>query len=284
MSGRRAGGFGASLSGRVVLVTGAARGIGAALSGELCERGARVALAGLEPAELARRAEALGPRALWVEADVRETKSLEAAVSATRERFGRIDAVVANAGVAPPGALSEVSEAELERTIDVNLLGVWRTLRAALPALAESEGYALAICSMAAAFPTPFLAHYAASKAGVEALMRSFRSEVERTMGVRAGTAYLSFVATDLVEGSLAHRSVARLHARIGRFGAPIDLSTAARALAGAIARRRRRVYVPWWLGPLLGPRSAASDALARGAARRVAELPPGLRPLSPRG
>src|SRR3712207_6049080 len=89
------------LTGRTVLITGAARGIGAALARKAAARGARVALVGLEPAELAKVADELGPEHLWVEADVTDAEALQAAVQRTADTFGGLDIVVANPGIAP---------------------------------------------------------------------------------------------------------------------------------------------------------------------------------------
>src|SRR4051794_18871037 len=129
------------LTGRVALVTGAARGIGAGSARALAQRGARVSLVGLEPGELARRAEEIGGDAAWFEADVTDRSALDAAVAGTVERFGGIDIVVANAGVTPIGTVATLPPDAFERTIEVNLLGVYRTVHATLPHLLARRGY-----------------------------------------------------------------------------------------------------------------------------------------------
>src|SRR5690348_11436761 len=108
------------LAGRSVLITGAARGIGAALARQAAARGARVALVGLEPDRLAAVADELGPEHLWVECDVTDADALAAAVSRTVETFGGLDAVVANAGIAPLTTVMTSSPRALSRTIEVN--------------------------------------------------------------------------------------------------------------------------------------------------------------------
>src|SRR5687767_10677254 len=107
--------------GRTVLVTGAARGIGAETAKRLHGKGANVALVGLEPDELEARAAELGERAAWFECDVTDLEALEDAVARTVERFGSLDVVVANAGVAPNGSVASVDPAAFDRTIEVNL-------------------------------------------------------------------------------------------------------------------------------------------------------------------
>src|SRR6476646_3650452 len=111
------------LAGKTVLITGAARGIGAALARKAAARGARVALVGLEPDLLAAVADGLGPEHLWIEADVTDPGALEAAVRKTVETFGGLDVVVANAGIAPLGTVATSSARALARTIEVNLIG-----------------------------------------------------------------------------------------------------------------------------------------------------------------
>ena len=138
------------LSGRRVLITGAARGIGAATARRLHERGARVVLAGIEPDALARTAAQCGD-ALAVVCDVRDRDQVDAAVEAAAEHLRGLDVVVANAGVAAQLPLIGGDPEVFERTIDVNLLGVYYTLRAAGPHIAHERGYALAIASLAAA-------------------------------------------------------------------------------------------------------------------------------------
>jgi NAD(P)-dependent dehydrogenase (short-subunit alcohol dehydrogenase family) len=112
-----------SLAGRSVLITGAARGIGAELARKAAARGARIALVGLEPHLLARVADELGPEHLWVEADVTDPEALAAAVRRTVETFGGLDVVVANAGIAPLTTVATSSAHALARTIEVNLTG-----------------------------------------------------------------------------------------------------------------------------------------------------------------
>jgi NAD(P)-dependent dehydrogenase (short-subunit alcohol dehydrogenase family) len=126
-----------SLAGRTVLITGAARGIGAALARKAAARGARVALVGLEPEQLAAVADELGPQHLWVEADVTDAAALKAAVQRTVDTFGGLDIVVANAGIAPLTTVMTSSAHALARTIEVNLVGAMLTTHAALPEIAK---------------------------------------------------------------------------------------------------------------------------------------------------
>src|SRR3954465_1669625 len=109
-----------SLAGKTVLITGAARGIGAALARKAASRGARVALAGLEPELLAKAADELGPEHLWVERDVTDPEQLKAPVQRTGDAFRVLDIVVANAGIAPLTTVATASARALARTIEVN--------------------------------------------------------------------------------------------------------------------------------------------------------------------
>src|ERR1700722_10100026 len=119
-----------SVAGKNVLITGAARGIGAATASELARRGARLSLVGLEPDLLEQNANALGDRHMWVEADVTDQAALDAAAASTVERLGGIDVVIANAGVANLGTVRTADPDEAARTITVNLIGPYRTAAA----------------------------------------------------------------------------------------------------------------------------------------------------------
>src|SRR3954453_2877414 len=156
-----------SLAGRRVLITGAARGIGAALARRLHERGARVALAGIEADLLETVARDCGDAA-WRRCDVTDRSEVEAAVAAAGEGLDGLDVVVANAGVGAQLPLIGGNPEVMERTIAVNLMGVYNPLRAAGPHVAHRNGYALAVSSLAAAVHPPMLGAYSASQAGVE--------------------------------------------------------------------------------------------------------------------
>src|SRR4051794_17966315 len=130
-----------SLAGRRVLITGAARGIGAALAKRLHERGARVAVAGLEPELLGSVAETVdGP---WWECDVTDRHQVDATVDAAADALGGLDVVVANAGIAAQLPLVGGDPAIFERIVAVNLLGSYYTLRAAGRHISHPNGYAL---------------------------------------------------------------------------------------------------------------------------------------------
>ncbi len=142
------------LTGQVAVVTGAARGIGAMLAQKLAARGATVALLGLEPEVLAETAATCGPEAgHWV-VDVTDQAGLTKVAEEVVGRYGRVDIVVANAGIAIGGTLLLADAESYDRVIEVNLLGSVRTARAFLPALITSRGYFLQIASVAARCPS----------------------------------------------------------------------------------------------------------------------------------
>lgn len=251
------------LAGRVVFVTGAARGIGAQTARLLAARGARVSLTGLEPDRLSAIAGELGDEHAWSECDVTDQKSVDAAVAATAERFGRIDAVVANAGVAAYGTVRTYDPDAFARTIDVNLTGVFRTVHAALPHVIERRGYVLVVASLASFIPVAGMAAYTASKAGVDAFTCALRQEVAH-LGVSVGSAHPSWIDTDMVRG--AREDLASFGEALRQMpppaGSTTSVDTCAEAIVRGIERRARRVYVPrsvagmnWlravWTGPL---------------------------------
>lgn len=241
---------------RRVLITGAARGIGAALARDLAARGARVALVGLEDERLAALcAELDGARSgrhAWFAADVRDLGAVEAAVAGAVERLGGLDVVVANAGIVNLGTVAGSATPDLLRTIDVNLQGVVRTVGATLPALLESLGHVLVVSSASALGPTAGMAAYTASKAGVEAFADALSQELRPT-GASVGCAFLSWVDTDLVRDVDELLPSMRLLRR--RLPWPLRATTtpaaAAAALADGVQARRRRIMVPRGLGLL---------------------------------
>jgi NAD(P)-dependent dehydrogenase (short-subunit alcohol dehydrogenase family) len=246
----------ADLAGRKILITGAARGIGAATAKRLHARGARLVLAGIEPDQLARTAADCGD-AMAVVCDVRDREQVEAAVEAAAERLRGLDVVVANAGVAAQLPLVGGDPEVFERTIEVNLLGVYYTLRAAGPHIAHDRGYALAISSLAAAVHPPLLGAYSASKAGVEALADSLRIELAPS-GARVGVAYFAELDTDMVRQGFGTEAARRM-SEIGPRRRPVTpLEAGIDAIERGIARRARRVVAPWWVAPLLPMRMLA--------------------------
>ena len=257
---------------KVVLVTGASRGIGAEAARRLAKRGARVSLVGLEPELLQQVAAEIGPNAAWHEADVTDWDALRSAVDGTVERFGGIDVVIANAGIAPYGTVATIDPAAFERTIEVNLLGVWRTVRTTLPHVVSRGGYILPIASLAAALHPPMLAHYAATKAGVEAFADSLRAEVRHT-GTRVGVAYFGFIDTDMVREGLESPSAHILReATPGPFSKTAPLSAAGRAIERGVERRANKVWAPRWVLPMTWLRGIMQPLSQRGNQDEIAE------------
>ena len=262
-----------SLQGKTVFVTGAARGIGAESARRLAERGANVALVGLEPEELERVAASCGPRAAWFEADVTSWDALEEAVAGTVERFGGIDIVIANAGIATAGSIRAADPQAFERTIDINLLGVWRTLRCCLPHVLERRGYVLVVASVAAIVHGPLMAAYSAAKAGAEALADSLRSEVAHH-GVGVGVGYFSWIATDMVAGGDAHPVFGPVRSELrGPLGKTFPVSAVGDAVVRGVEKRQRWVTVPNWVRAAIVLRGLLGPLIELGARSRAREL-----------
>jgi NAD(P)-dependent dehydrogenase (short-subunit alcohol dehydrogenase family) len=258
--------------GKTVLITGAARGLGAETARRIAARGGNVALVGLEPEELQRVAAQCGSNAAWFECDVTDVDALERAVQGTVDRFGGIDAVMANAGIAPGGMVRSTDPAAFERTIEINLLGVWRTVRATLPYVVDRQGYVLVIASLAAAIHGPGMAAYSASKAGAEAFANSLRTEV-RHLGVDVGVGYFHFIDTDMVRSGDEHPALGRFRKEAGwPVSRTYPLSQAGQAIADGIENRKRWVVVPGWARALLVLRTAIAPLLEKRSAETAAE------------
>ena len=261
------------LTGQVAVVTGAARGLGAALARSLAARGARTALLGLEPGELAKVAADCGPDTAWWEVNVTDQEALRTVAGEAAARFGRIDVVVANAGVATGGPFIESDPATFDRVIEVNLLGSIATARAFLPHLVDSRGYLLQIASLAALTPAPLMAAYCASKSGVEAFAHCLRAEVAG-QGVGVGVAYLSWTDTDMVRGADRHEGLAKLRASLPfPLNRTYPLASAVARLTDGIARRAHHVYGQPWLRLMQPVRGGVPTVLGLAGPRRLARF-----------
>ncbi|MFD7889572.1 SDR family oxidoreductase, partial [Streptomyces albidoflavus] len=236
-----------SLEGQVAVVTGAARGVGELLARKLSERGAKVALVGLEPDELKAVAGRLPSDADWWYADVTDHEALAQVAREVKARFGKIDIVVANAGVAAGGPFEESDPVAWRRVIEVNLVGSAVTARAFLPVLKESRGYLLQIASLAAITPAPMMSAYCASKSGVEAYANCLRAEVAYH-GVKVGVGYLSWTDTDMVRGADQDDVMRELRQRLPwPANKTYPLPPAVDRIVAGIERRSAKVYAQPW-------------------------------------
>jgi NAD(P)-dependent dehydrogenase (short-subunit alcohol dehydrogenase family) len=258
-----------ALAGRRVLITGAARGIGAATARRLHERGARVVVAGIEDQLLQEVAASVG--GLAVPCDVRDRSEVQRAVEAAVAHLGGLDVVMANAGVAAQLPMIGGDPAVFERTIEVNLLGVYYTLRAAGPHIAHARGYALAVSSLAAAVHPPLLAAYCASKAGVEAMADALRIELWSS-GARVGVAYFGELDTEMTSRGFATEAAKRLQVGAGPFARVTPLEVGINAIERGIERRSRRVVAPAWVAAVLPVRMAAQRVVELVARRGLDE------------
>jgi NAD(P)-dependent dehydrogenase (short-subunit alcohol dehydrogenase family) len=271
----------ADLSGSVVVVTGAARGLGAELARQLTARGARLALLGLERGELDAVSAQCAGSAVW-EVDVTDGAALADVAGDVVARFGRVDVLVANAGIGAGGTLLVADPDAYDRVLEVNLLGSIRTVRAFLPHLVASRGYVLQVASLAALMPVPLMTAYCASKSGVEAFAHALRVEVAHH-GVGVGVAYLSWTDTDMVRGADATPGLGEFRQKLpGIFARTYPLPPATARIVDGIARRRRQVYAQPWLRVLPGVRGALPWVVERSSARLVADAEQALTSAGP--
>jgi short-subunit dehydrogenase len=258
------------VEGKVVLITGAARGIGAQTARVLAERGATLALVGLEPDNLATVAKELGPQHLWRELDVTDQDATDRVVAEVAEQLGRIDVVMTNAGVGSYGTVRQIDPAAFQRVIDINLTGMFRTAHSALPHVIERRGYILVVSSLAAFSPIAGMAAYDASKSGVEAFALAMRQELLH-LGVDVGICHPSWVDTDLVRN--AEADLPSFKETRSKLPWPANSTTSvedcATMIADGIASRARRIYVPKSVVAAMLMRSLTGSGFAERLVRR---------------
>src|ERR1700681_2617789 len=193
-----------SVNGKVALITGGARGIGAGVARRLHGKGAKLVLIDVDEAPLKELAAELGEdNVMTAIADVRDLSAMQHVADHAAERFGAIDIVVADAGIVSYGSVLQVDPEAFKRVIDVNVVGVFNTVRAALPAVIDRRGYVLVVSSLDAYAAAPGMAPYDASKAAVEQFANALRLEVAH-LGVDVGSAHMSWLDTALVRDSKA--------------------------------------------------------------------------------
>jgi NAD(P)-dependent dehydrogenase (short-subunit alcohol dehydrogenase family) len=240
-----------SVNGQVALITGGANGVGAEVARRLHAKGAKLVLTDLDEGKLNEMASALGEdRVLTVLADVRDLSAMEAAVAKGVVRFGGIDIVIANAGIATAGSVLGVDPQAFKTLIDVNVVGVFHTVRAALPSVIERRGYVLIVSSAAAYAASPGMAPYDASKAAVEHFANALRMEVAHH-GVDVGSAHMLWINTPMVREGKADSAAFRemLDSLPGPLGKTTSVEKCGEVFVKGIEARKRHINCPSWVG-----------------------------------
>ena len=232
------------LLGRRAIVSGAARGIGLAIARRLVEGGARVAVADLDADGAHYAAAELGNGSIGLHCDVRSMADVNAAVKATVAAFGGLDLLVNNAGIEIAKPITELTEDEFNRVLDINVMGTFRFTKAAVPPLAAAEGSAIVnLSSVAGTAGGPLLSAYCASKAAVIRFTESAAIEL-RQAGIRVNA-----VCPGLIKTEMGERLAAPIEAIIpisydefinlkqGRFGTPEEVAETVAFLASDDAR-----------------------------------------------
>jgi NAD(P)-dependent dehydrogenase (short-subunit alcohol dehydrogenase family) len=255
--------------GRVALITGGARGIGLDTARRLAARGARLALLDIDGAEAERAAATLPGGALALTVDVADRAAVTDAVADVVDRLGGIDVVVAGAGIEPPMAtMLSVDPERFDRVLDVNLHGVWHTVKATLPHVVAQRGHVTVIASAAAFLNGAMSAPYAVSKAAVEQIGRALRTEL-LPLGTSAGVAYFGFIDTDMVRRAFADPAVQALRRSLPEWlTRPVEVGRAGEAIVRGIERRSAHVTAPGWVAPAMAMRGVIAGLdplLARG-------------------
>jgi NAD(P)-dependent dehydrogenase (short-subunit alcohol dehydrogenase family) len=237
------------LNGKVALVTGAARGIGYETARQLHLRGASVTVLDIDAAEAREAAERIGPRAIGLATDITDHSAVMQSVAETVDRFGGLDVVVANAGIAQKqmATVRGIGVEEWERVFEVDMLGVWRTVRAALPQVVERQGHIVVTSSVYAFVNGMLNSPYAVAKSGVESLGRSLRAELT-PLGASASVAYFGWVDTKMVQDAVEANGD-RMQQNLPEFlRKRITPGQAGAAVVRGIEERAPRIFAPkWW-------------------------------------
>ena len=236
---------------KVVFITGGARGVGAEVARRLHDEGAKLVLTDLDEPPLHDLAGDLSrERVLALVADVRDLAGMQIAVSRAVDRFGGIDVVMANAGIATMGSVLQVDPEAVRTLFDVDVMGVFNTVRAALPSVIDRRGYVLIVSSLAAYAAAPGIAPYNAAKAAVEHFANALRLEVSY-LGVDVGSAHMSWIDTPLVQEAKSDLTTFRemLSKLPGPLGKTTSVQACGEAFVKGIGGRKRRINCPRWVG-----------------------------------
>ncbi|PJZ46686.1 SDR family NAD(P)-dependent oxidoreductase [Leptospira brenneri] len=242
---------------KVVLITGASGGIGAACARELYAQGAKLVLTDISQTSVdALASEFSKERVLAKKMDVTDWKSIQKVFELTLSTFGKMDIVLANAGISWKESAYTVFNCdanEFEKILDVDLLGVWRTIKTTLPEIVKNKGQVVVTSSIYAFTNGMCNAPYATSKAGIEMLTRSLRAELAGR-GTSASVLYPGWIATPLTEGVFGGD---HLTTKMREIGFPFFLRKAippevvARSFVKGLTRRKARIIVPARWAPI---------------------------------
>ncbi|MFM9054361.1 MAG: SDR family NAD(P)-dependent oxidoreductase [Solirubrobacterales bacterium] len=272
---------GGELTDKVFLITGGAQGIGLETARIAIDRGARVGLVDLDPERAREAAEGLGSGAIGFGADVTDPEAITGAVAGVVGEFGRLDVVIANAGITPPKTTTRALEDDTWRkVVEVNVLGVYRTVVASLPEIVANRGQVAIIASSYSHVNGVLNSSYAVSKSAVEAFARGLSVELA-AHGAGVTTAFFGYVDTGLIGKAFDEPMADQFRREVAPsfMTRPIPVGQAAEALVDGIAARRATVIepgrwrIPHYLRGLLMPltdRRLERDLRARSLIRQI--------------
>lgn len=228
------------IEGRVIAITGGARGIGLATAKALHRRGAKVVIGDIDGDAVAKAAVEIGQDVEAVRVDITDEQSFADFLAEARERFGPLDILINNAGIMPIGPFLEEPTALSKRVLDINVAGPMIGMRTALPGMiSRGSGHIVNVSSMAGTAPIPGGLSYGASKAAVISMTETARVEFAHS-GVSFTCVLPSFTNTELIAGTRGTKFVRNL-----------EPEEVAEGIVGAIAARKADVYLPGILGPI---------------------------------
>lgn len=190
-----------NIEGKVIIITGASSGIGAQTAKLFAQNGAKVVLSARREDRLKQLAAEIGESAVYFKSDVSSLADMQALAAFGMEKFGKIDALFANAGIMPAGNMSELKTADWTSTVQINIMGVLNSMAAVLPQfIAQKSGHIIVTSSVAGTRSVPGNAVYCGTKHFVRAMLDSFRTEcVNERSGIRTTVIYPGAVQTELL-------------------------------------------------------------------------------------
>jgi uncharacterized protein len=251
------------LQDKIAVITGASMGIGEAIAKLFLQEGAKVVLCARDLERMRGTEQRLsgGANTLSVACDVSRREQVDALVSATIKKFGRINILVNNAGFGLNDAVADMDMAELRRMFDTNLFGAIECMQAVIPVMRKQGGGDIVnISSVSGHIPTPYMSGYAATKHAMNAVSKAARMELQRD-NINVLTVYPGYIATDFAKNMVKGKHAERVGGSVKYSVSPDVVAVA--TLKGLL-KRKREIVTPWLYQLIIRMYQAAPGVVER--------------------